>query len=48
MLRLLRLMPMNSEAMSGLTRGPVWRVVSPSGGSILMTSAPRSPSICVA
>src|SRR5690349_20359042 len=30
--------------MSRLRMGPSWRVVSPSGGSILMTSAPRSPS----
>src|SRR2546422_10574300 len=32
--------------MSGCRRGPSWRVVSPSGGSILITSAPRSPSCC--
>src|SRR5512134_1941059 len=30
--------------MSGLRIGPSWRVVSPSGGSTLTTSAPRSPS----
>ena len=30
--------------MPGLRAGPSWRVVSPSGGSILITSAPRSPS----
>src|SRR5262245_14953564 len=30
--------------MPGVRAGPSWRVVSPSGGSILMTSAPRSPS----
>src|SRR5262245_20266467 len=30
--------------MPGLRAGPSWRVVSPSGGSILTTSAPRSPS----
>src|SRR6185503_15596697 len=30
--------------MPGLRMGPSWRVVSPSGGSTLMTSAPRSPS----
>src|SRR2546421_12302833 len=34
--------------MSGLRIGPSWRVVSPSGGSTLMTSAPRSPSCCAA
>jgi len=30
------------EQSIGLT-GPIWRVMSPSGGSILMTSAPMSP-----
>src|SRR5258708_12442515 len=30
--------------MPGLGAGPSWRVVSPAGGSILITSAPRSPS----
>src|SRR5262245_43154225 len=30
--------------MPACRRGPSWRVVSPSGGSILITSAPRSPS----
>src|SRR6267154_796203 len=30
--------------MPGLRAGQGWRVVSPSGGSILITSAPRSPS----
>src|SRR5712691_3967615 len=30
--------------MPGFFIGPSWRVVSPSGGSTLMTSAPRSPS----
>src|SRR5436309_446033 len=30
--------------MPGWRRGPSCRVVSPSGGSILITSAPRSPS----
>src|SRR6266852_4199490 len=34
--------------MSGLRMGPSWRVVSPSGGSTLITSAPRSPSCCAA
>src|SRR3989442_14742797 len=34
--------------MSALRIGPSWRVVSPSGGSTLMTSAPRSPSCCAA
>src|SRR5215470_7606884 len=34
--------------MSGLRIGPSWRVVSPSGGSTLTTSAPRSPSCCAA
>src|SRR5262245_48814436 len=34
--------------MSGLRVGPSLRVVSPSGGSTLITSAPRSPSIWVA
>src|SRR5580704_4075411 len=46
--RLLRLSPMNSAAMLGERAGPVWRGASPSGASILMTSAPMSPSICVA
>src|SRR5580658_7399649 len=39
---------MNSAAMLGERAGPVWRGASPSGASILMTSAPKSPSICVA
>src|SRR5258705_7642828 len=30
--------------MPGFFMGPSWRVVSPSGGSTLTTSAPRSPS----
>src|SRR5215218_10242701 len=34
--------------MPGLRAGPSCRVVSPSGGSILITSAPRSPSCCAA
>src|SRR5215470_2783428 len=34
--------------MSRFFMGPSWRVVSPSGGSTLMTSAPRSPSCCAA
>src|SRR5690349_16426396 len=34
--------------MPGWRAGPSWRVVSPSGGSILITSAPRSPSCCAA
>src|SRR5262245_55494591 len=34
--------------MPGWRAGPSCRVVSPSGGSILMTSAPRSPSCCAA
>src|SRR5258708_2524130 len=34
---LLRLVPMNMAAMPGSTAGPVWRVESPAGGSILMT-----------
>src|SRR5262249_46621536 len=34
--------------MSGLRMGPSCRVVSPSGGSTLTTSAPRSPSCCAA
>src|SRR6185295_9563040 len=34
--------------MPGCRAGPSWRVVSPSGGSILMTSAPRSPNCCAA
>src|SRR5262249_44435530 len=46
--RLLRLSPMNSAAMLGERAGPGWRGASPSGASILMTSAPMSPSICVA
>src|SRR5215470_1076976 len=34
--------------MFGFFMGPSWRVVSPSGGSTLITSAPRSPSCCAA
>src|SRR5439155_1298045 len=34
--------------MPGCRAGPRRRVVSPSGGSILMTSAPRSPRVCAA
>src|SRR6185369_17093496 len=34
--------------MPGWRAGPSWRVVSPSGGSILITSAPRSPNCCAA
>src|SRR5919198_827280 len=44
MLRLLRFTAKKKAPMSGLRMGPSWRVVSPSGGSTLMTSAPRSPS----
>src|SRR5687767_4038433 len=46
--RLLRLTARKNAPMSGLRMGPSWRVVSPSGGSTLMTSAPRSPSCCAA
>ena len=46
--RLLRLllakMPLTMPAMTGATN----RMLSPSGGSILMISAPKSPRICVA
>src|SRR5678816_857350 len=42
--RLLRLTARKNAPMSGLRMGPSCRVVSPSGGSTLMTSAPRSPS----
>src|SRR6476659_8335897 len=34
--------------MPGLRAGPRTRVVSPSGGSIFTTSAPRSPNCCAA
>src|SRR5512132_3920759 len=42
--RLLRFTARKNAPMSGLRMGPSCRVVSPSGGSTLMTSAPRSPS----
>src|SRR5919198_5914264 len=44
MLRLFRFTAKKKAPMFGLRMGPSWRVVSPSGGSTLMTSAPRSPS----
>src|SRR3990167_7982259 len=47
-LRLLRLQPRKNEAMPAWCAGPSWRVVSPSGDSILTTSAPRSPSVWLA
>src|SRR5437763_12813622 len=34
--------------MPGFRAGPMPRIISPSGGSTLMTSPPSSPSICVA
>ena len=37
-----------ADAMPGWRAGPSRRVVSPSGGSTLMTSAPMSPRACVA
>src|SRR6185295_2960139 len=42
--RLLRFTARKNAPMSGFFMGPSCRVVSPSGGSTLMTSAPRSPS----
>src|SRR5215510_6768736 len=42
--RLLRFTARKNAPMLGLRMGPSCRVVSPSGGSILMTSAPISPS----
>src|SRR6478735_5503741 len=48
MLRLLRLRPRNSGPRPCSPFGPSVRVESPPGASTLMTSAPRSPSICVA
>src|SRR4029450_10057450 len=42
--RLLRFTARKKAPMSGLRLGPGCRGVSPSGGSTLMTSAPRSPS----
>src|SRR6478736_10162109 len=47
-LRLLRLRPRNSGPRPCSPFGPSVRVESPPGASTLMTSAPRSPSICVA
>ena len=34
--------------MPGLRNGQLWRITSPSGGSTLITSAPKSARICVA
>ncbi|CFN64925.1 Uncharacterised protein [Bordetella pertussis] len=48
MLRLLRLACRKMPPMSAWRPGPIPRTLSPAGGSTLMTSAPRSPSICVA
>ena len=48
MLRLLRLMCMNSAPMPGLRIGPILRDPSPCGDSTLITSAPMSPRIWVA
>jgi hypothetical protein len=45
--RLLRLRLRKYEPMAGLRASPMWRVVSPSGASTLITSAPMSPRICV-
>ena len=45
--RLLRLMCRKSWPMPGDFIGPMPREVSPEGGSILITSAPKSPSSCV-
>src|ERR1700681_577636 len=39
---------MKSDAMPGFFENPEWRIGSPSGASILITSAPMSPRICVA
>src|SRR5688572_5194852 len=48
MLRLLRSMVRKSGPMPGLRPLPFWRSVSPLSLSTLITSAPRSPMICVA
>lgn len=48
MLRLLRFMPRNSGPIFWWPCAPMPRTTSPSGDSTLITSAPRSPSICVA
>src|SRR5258708_32905689 len=36
------------DPMPGWRNGQAWRITSPSGGSTLITSAPKSPRICVA
>ena len=46
--RLLRLEPRKTGPMPGLRAGPTCRTGSPAGDSTLMTSAPKSPSICAA
>ena len=46
--RLPRLALRNTGPMPGFLSGPIWRVTSPSGASILITSAPISPRIWVA
>ena len=43
-LRLFRLLPRNKAPILGERMGPMSRVASPAGGSILITSAPKSPS----
>ncbi|CFW45500.1 Uncharacterised protein [Bordetella pertussis] len=48
MLRLLRLVCRNMAPMPRCRAGPRSRMLSPSGGSILITSAPMSPRIWVA
>ena len=45
-LRLLRLLARKSAPIRSERRGPIERVISPSGGSTLMTSAPMSPRYC--
>ena len=47
-LRLLRLLARKSAPMPSERRAPIERVTSPSGASILMTSAPMSPKYCAA
>ena len=47
-LRLPRLTCRKMWPMPGLRIGPIWRMPSPSGGSTLITSAPRPARICVA
>ena len=47
MLRLLRLIAWKYSDVPPMKCGGISRVLSPVGGSILMTSAPRSASICV-